>query len=119
MAKDLQFIMLLDCYGEFLTERQRQVSELYYGEDLSLGEISELSGITRQAVRDGIKRSEEILLSMESKLRFAERLSALRENYAQISAAAKAIAEDAADKPIVLEECALVETKVQEGLKLL
>lgn len=119
MAKDLQFIMLLDCYGEFLTERQRQVSELYYGEDLSLSEISELSGITRQAVRDGIKRSEEILLSMESKLKFAERLSALRENYSQISDAAKAIAKNVADRPAALEKCSFVEMKVQEGLELL
>ncbi|MDE6020672.1 MAG: DNA-binding protein [Ruminococcus sp.] len=119
MAKDLQFVMLFDCYGEFLTERQRQVTEMYYGEDLSLSEISELSGITRQAVRDGIKRSEEILRDMESKLGFAERLSALRKNYAQIGAAVRAIAENAADSPKILERCSVVETKVQEGLKLL
>lgn len=119
MAKDLQFIMLLDCYGEFLTERQRRVSELYYGEDLSLSEISELLGITRQAVRDSIKRSEEILLDMESKLRFAERLSALRENYSEIAACAKYIAKNTFSIPAILEKCSIVETKVQEGLKLL
>lgn len=119
MAKDLQFIMLLDCYGEFLTDRQRQVSEFYYGEDLSLSEISELSGITRQAVRDSIKRSEEILLDMESKLRFAERLAALRENYSEIAACAKYISENTFSSPAILEKCRIVETKVQEGLKLL
>lgn len=119
MAKDLQFIMLLDCYGEFLTDRQRKVSELYYGEDLSLSEISELSGITRQAVRDSIKRSEEILLDMEKKLRFVERLAALRENYAEIAACAKYISENTVSSPATIEKCRIVETKVQEGLRLL
>ncbi len=119
MAKDLQFVMLLDCYGEFLTDRQRQASELYYGEDLSLGEISKLMGITRQAVRDSIKRSEEIVLDMENKLGFAGRLAALRENYAEISACAKYISENAKESSAVLEKCHVVETKVQEGLQLL
>lgn len=116
MAKDLHYVMLFDCYGEFLTERQKQVMELYYGEDLSLGEISELSGITRQAVRDSIKRSEEILLDMESKLKFAERLSALREKFAEIDSAAKSMAGNSS---AVQEKCAFIREKVQEGLQLL
>ena len=115
MAKDLQFIMLLDCYGEFLTERQRQVTELYYGEDLSLGEISEISGITRQAVRDSIKRSEEILLDMEEKLRFAERLQKLRDNYSEIERTAKEMQSD----PEIQENSRRIEACVQESLKLL
>lgn len=115
MAKDLQFIMLLDCYGEFLTERQRQVTELYYGEDLSLGEISEISGITRQAVRDSIKRSEEILLDMEEKLRFAERLQKLRDNFSEIERTAKEMQSD----PEIQEKCRRIEACVQESLKLL
>lgn len=116
MAKDLHYVMLFDCYGEFLTERQKQVMELYYGEDLSLGEISELSDITRQAVRDSIKRSEEILLDMESKLKFAERLSALREKFAEIDSAAKSMADGSS---AVQEKCAFIREKVQEGLQLL
>ncbi len=119
MAKDLQFIMLLDCYGEFLTERQRQVTELYYGEDLSLGEISEISGITRQAVRDSIKRSEEILLDMEEKLRFAERLQRLRENFSEIAKTAEKAAEEAQGNPEIQEKCRRIEVCVQESLKLL
>ncbi|MBQ8725335.1 MAG: DNA-binding protein [Oscillospiraceae bacterium] len=119
MAKDLQFIMLLDCYGEFLTERQRQVTELYYGEDLSLGEISEISGITRQAVRDSIKRSEEILLDMEEKLRFAERLGKLREKFSEIAEAARTVSSETADNPAAQEKCRRIEACVQESLKLL
>lgn len=119
MAKDLQLVLLLDCYGEFLTERQRQAMELYYGEDLSLGEIAELAGTSRQAVRDSVKRSEEILLDMEEKLQFARRLGALRENYAEIAAMAKCLAEDETENPSVQERCRAVLDKVQDGLRLL
>ena len=69
MSKDLRFAMLLDCYGEFLTPHQYRMTELYYCADLSLGEIAEMVGITRQGVRDGIKRGEQILLKMEDTLR--------------------------------------------------
>ena len=74
MSKDLKFAMLLDCYGEFLTPHQYRLTELYYCADLSLSEIAEIVGITRQGVRDGIKRGEQILLEMEEKLQFAARL---------------------------------------------
>lgn len=49
MSKDLRFAMLLDCYGEFLTPHQYRLTELYYCADLSLSEIAEIVGITRQA----------------------------------------------------------------------
>ena len=52
MAKDLKLVLLLDCYGTLLTDRQRQMIQLYYDEDLSLGEIAQIIGISRQAVRD-------------------------------------------------------------------
>ena len=48
MSKDLRFAMLLDCYGEFLTPHQYRLTELYYCADLSLSEIAEIVGITRQ-----------------------------------------------------------------------
>ena len=57
-GKDLTISILLDAYGALLTERQRELVDLYYNEDLSLAEISENTGITRQGVRDGIKKSE-------------------------------------------------------------
>ena len=68
MSKDLRFAMLLDCYGEFLTPHQYRLTELYYCADLSLSEIAEIVGITRQGVRDSIKRAEHALGEMESKL---------------------------------------------------
>ncbi len=72
MAKSVEFSYLLDFYAPVLTERQRDVTELYYYEDLSLAEIAEATGITRQGVRDAIKRSEEVIYDLEEKLGFAK-----------------------------------------------
>ena len=55
MAKNLEIALLFDFYGEMLTDKQRDVVELYYNDDLSLSEIAENEGITRQGVRDSIK----------------------------------------------------------------
>ena len=68
MAKDLKFASLLDIYGGVLTDKQREMLELYYNEDLSLSEIAANEGISRQGVRDSIKRGEEALLDLEEKI---------------------------------------------------
>jgi len=78
MAKDLAYVLLLDCYGELLTPKQREAAELYYNEDLSLSEIAESRGITRQAVRDSLRHAEDVLRQSEEKLGMAARLRALR-----------------------------------------
>jgi uncharacterized protein len=62
---------LLDCYGALLTERQREYLDLYYNENLTLAEIAELRGISRQAVHDAMTRGEEQLLFFETKLGLA------------------------------------------------
>ena len=72
-TKNLRVSTLLDFYGTMLTDKQRDLIELYYNEDLSLSEIAELKKITRQGVRDGIKRGEVFLFELEDKLRLAER----------------------------------------------
>ena len=59
--------MLYDFYGDLLTERQREFYDLYYNEDLSLAEIAENYGITRQGVRDIIVRGEAALQEIEDK----------------------------------------------------
>ena len=61
----LQLTLLYDFYGELLTEKQKQVYELHYQNDLSLTEIGEELSISRQAVRDQLKRTEKILLDYE------------------------------------------------------
>jgi predicted DNA-binding protein YlxM (UPF0122 family) len=60
--------MLLDFYGGLLTEKQSSCVNMYYNEDLSLGEISEIMNISRQGVRDLLVRAEATLLSTEKKL---------------------------------------------------
>ena len=67
-GKPLEMSLLFDFYGETLTEKQRELFDLYYNEDLSLAEVAEHAGITRQGVRDSIKRAEHTLREMEEKL---------------------------------------------------
>lgn len=71
--KNLEVAVLLDLYSPLLTEKQRDVIDLYYNEDLSLAEIAEHESITRQGVRDSIKRGEQVLFEMEDALRLAEK----------------------------------------------
>lgn len=67
--------MLLDFYGELLTEKQRECFDLHYNEDLSLSEIAEQSGISRQGVWDNIRRAEAALESIEEKTGLIRRFS--------------------------------------------
>lgn len=68
MAKNLRFSALLDVYGGMLTEKQREMLDFYYNEDLSLSEIATNEGISRQGVRDSIKRGEESLTELDQKI---------------------------------------------------
>jgi Uncharacterized protein conserved in bacteria len=79
MAKDLRITFLLDFYGDMLTDKQREVVEAYYNEDLSLAEIASEKGITRQGVRDAIKRAEQQLIEMEERLGLAKRFRQVQE----------------------------------------
>ena len=65
--------MLFDFYGELLTERQKEFYELYYDEDLSLSEIAENYGISRQGVRDVIVRAEAYMTEIEDKTGLVKR----------------------------------------------
>ena len=84
MAKDLKISVLIDFYGNMLTEKQRDVLELYYNEDLSLAEIGNYAGISRQGVRDSIKRGEVVLLELEEKLGLYAKSVALDNNLKDI-----------------------------------
>lgn len=67
---------LFDFYGELLTDKQRNILELYLLDDFSFGEISDNHSISRQAVYDTVKRSEKILEDYESKLGLMEKFHA-------------------------------------------
>ena len=85
--------MLFDFYGELLTEKQKELFDLYYNEDLSLTEIAENANISRQGVRDAIMRSETILRDAEDKLGFVKRYSGYESKLEEISEAAAYIAQ--------------------------
>jgi len=91
MAKNMELALLFDFYGDMLTEKQRDVIELYYEDDLSLSEIAENAGITRQGVRDSIKRAEGQLLEMEERLGLVRRFREMREGVSAILQAAQEI----------------------------
>lgn len=79
-----EIALLLDFYGNLLTEKQRMILSYYYEEDMSLGEISDEFNITRQAVHDIIKRSSKILKDYESKLKLVSRFTIQKEKLLEI-----------------------------------
>ena len=84
MAKDLEMGYLLDFYGEALTEKQREMLRQYYNDDLSLSEIGENFGITRQGARDAIKHGETTLKELEAKVGFAVRYRRVQEKLEEL-----------------------------------
>ena len=79
LAKDLSISALLDFYGPFLSEKQRNLLHHYYNEDLSLSEIAENESITRQGVRDLIKRGELQLKKYEEECGWCQNVLALQQ----------------------------------------
>lgn len=73
MERILKVTLLYDFYGELLTDKQKNIFELYYQNDLSLAEIAEQLQISRQGVYDTLKRSENILSQYEKTLHLVER----------------------------------------------
>lgn len=77
--KNLNFVYLLDFYGGILNERQREVLTLYYDDDLSLAEIAENTGISRQGAHDLIKRGEAKLTEADNALGLVARFEGIKE----------------------------------------
>ena len=75
MDRILEITLLYDFYGELLTERQKEMFEMYYLDDLSLSEIGEQLNISRQAVRDSLKHSKQALNDYEAKLCLVDKFS--------------------------------------------
>lgn len=82
--KNLEIGFLLDFYGDVLSERKRTVLDYYYNNDLSLAEIAEEIGISRQGVRELIKKSGDELLFYEEKLGLAKRFRDAEEQAVQL-----------------------------------
>ena len=91
--KKLALVMLFDFFGDLLTEKQREYFDLYYNEDLSLAEIAENEGISRQGVRDILRRSETILRQTEEKTGIVARFLWMQEQLSALQAETLALAE--------------------------
>lgn len=83
--------MLFDFYGEVLTPRQKEFFDLYYNEDLSLAEIAENYGISRQGVRDVVVRAEAIMTDLEDKTGLMKRFMLMQQQVQAILDAAEKI----------------------------
>ena len=86
--KNLHMGILLDIYGELLTERQYEMMSMYFHDDLSLSEIAEQYDISRQGVHDAIKRGEESLVNYDSVLKLAEMQEKQKEQLLEFKAQA-------------------------------
>ncbi len=93
MEKDLKIAELFEVYGELLTDKQRELVSAYYIYDLSLAEISEDAGTTRQSVFDGIKKAKAQLLEYEKVLKLYEKNSKLKRLSAEIEDVNPSLAE--------------------------
>lgn len=94
MEKIVQQGILYDFYGELLTEHQKQVYESVVYENLSLGEIADEQGVSRQAVHDLIKRTDRILEDYESKLGLVKRFDEIRKRIERLEALSASDSEE-------------------------
>ena len=84
--------MLFDFFGDLLTDKQRNCFDLHHNEDLSLHEISNMTGASRQAVHDAIKRAEGSLFKMEEKTGIVAKWLKTRDGLVQAAALARTVA---------------------------
>ena len=106
MEKKIEISILLDLYAKLLTKKQYDFLNDYYNNDLSLSEIAENEGITRQAVRDNLKKGEIKLFEYEEKLGLMKKQIMQEEQIANILSVISKLTEKSSDKEIadVLED---------------
>ena len=95
-----ELAMLFDTYGGMLTDKQRECFDMRYNQDLSLGEIGEIMGVSRQAVNDNLTRTEALLRRMEENIGSVKRDMLTRKVLQEILEAAAVL--DASSDPAVL-----------------
>ena len=100
MEKNVKISMLLSVYGKLLTEKQYEFLDNYYNSDLSLSEIAENMKITRQAVRDNIKKGENKLFEFEEKLQIMKKTMQQEKKISEILAELTKIKVDSSDKQV-------------------
>ena len=90
----IEVVLLYDYYGDLLTDRQKECFEMRYYQDLSLGEIAEELGISRQGVHENLNRAEALLRNMEAKTGCAGRDQTCRKAVRHILAAAQSLLQN-------------------------
>ena len=100
MEKHIEVSMLCQIYGKMLTDKQYEMINDYYNNDLSLSEIAENNNITRQAVRDVIKKGENKLFELEEKLLFMKRMLNQEKQIQSILSQLSKIQEASSDKKV-------------------
>lgn len=113
MEKNIEISLLFDFYKPLLSSSRQQAVELYYNDDLSLGEIAQQLNITRQAVRDLVKRSEKQLYKFESELGLFKRFQIVENGLDEICRKADVIlnnTDNSEIKKAAEEICALAES---------
>ena len=95
-----EMTLLYDYYGKMLTDKQQEYIDMRYNQDLSLGEIGEIMGVSRQAVNDNLTRTEALLRRMEENIGSVKRDKQIREAIREIRKAATVL--DASSDPAVL-----------------
>ncbi len=101
-----EIILLFDTYGEMLTEKQREYLDMRYNQDMSLGEIAQVQGVSRQAVFDNLTRTEALLHRMEDNIGCVRRDRAASAACDRIEAALAAL-EDSDDRQSAAAVCQL------------
>ena len=107
-----ELAMLFDTYGGMLTDKQRECFDMRYNQDLSLGEIGEIMGVSRQAVNDNLTRTEALLRRMEENIGSVKRDMLTRRAVQEILEAAAVL--DASSDPAVLSAAQRITAAAKE-----
>ncbi len=114
MDKNIEISLLFDFYGQLLSPKQREAVALYYNDDLSLSETALEMGITRQGVRDLVKRSEAELYEYERKLGLFERFERVGEYAQSIRELARSIAKADSQSAQIAQEIITITDKLEQ-----
>ena len=116
MDKILEQALLYDFYGELLTEHQKEIYEQFVLDDLSLSEIAESEGISRQGVHDLVRRCQKALEGYEAKLHLVEKFLAVKEKVARIDRVLEEWQREKDDPEEIIERLRDISSEIIEDL---